>query len=800
MATEHRPVPLPGQQPAPDGGQQRRPLPKGAKAWQRQYLDKDGNPRKSEFPVPVDEAGQITHHVRHVCQHKDKAGGGNMAKIPCGMEMWLEPSAKAKHCPEHGDQLVPDGGKPGREPLIPWGEMWKGVARPCRPMWALAAELAAGVAAHQAHVPALDLLAAGVALAGGGYLGMRGYLTRREQRSGRLDKGQRDGRNWRTILRRARATFYMTLAGGGWTAWFASVDPHSAAGLAALGVLPAAWAVGSQTWRRYVDRDENRPSAPTPAATPAAGEQHGPDKPTDVQALAAQYAGQWKADSQIPNSRLDETTFEKTECGWRMVVVATKRGALSNLGGESVNATIRKVAACFDVPRSAVTWIEEWDDNPNRALLLVQPDNPLHETIPGEPVGIVDINNAVASMGKRIDAMQLSTTLFKPGWGAPSRLLIGTKGSGKTELLKRLLMAMLRARVLDKQGRPIRLVAPFLHDPPPKCGADYGAFRRLVSGFSADSETLHMIVDAIAREMERRYYTLSSAVWHDEKGRPHEGEQTWDPVTMGPVISLVLDEFHINAKEEALLAKLDPFARTMRGAGIEVVVATHGSTIEDVGKQVIRDMLAGGEAWLLRTTLGLNAALATGGQLTGDPRNLPRIPGMLYQAAGEDATMMARAAYDDPGALYDMLYDDENVPLIQPVGWPQETLDAFGPEFVGWMRASQNRPLGSPLPAVPEALKQENVKGQALPVGVFGDPNAGADTGLRTILFHASEPITRKQIEQHKLWRWGSSRLTQVLRQGQDEGWVVRHAIGQGAFTLSAAMRGEVSDEPEAAA
>lgn len=790
MATEHRPVPLPGQQSAPGGGPARLPLPKGAKAWSRAYLDERDQPARSEFPVPVDEDGRRTPHVRHVCPHKDKAGGGNMAKIPCGMEMWLGPDSKPKHCPEHGDQLLPDGGKTARDPLIPWGELVAPVKRAAKPVLALAAELVAGIVAHQGHVPALDLLAAGVALAGGGYIGVRTYLTRTR------DKVHRE-----TIRRRARVAAYLGGAAGAWLAWFAAVDPHSPVGLAALAALPAAWAIGSHTWRRYVEADQNRPLKPEPIGKPVEGERHGPEAPTDLQAKAAEYANQWKADSQIPNSRLDTETFKTTECGWQMVVVATKRGALSNLGGESIEATIRKVAACFDVPRSAVTWIEEWDDNPNRALLLVQPDNPLHETIPGEPVDILNIDNAVAPMGKRIDAARLGTILFKPGWGAPSRLVIGTKGSGKTELLKRLLMAMLRARVLNKQGQPIRLVAPFLHDPPPKRGSDYGAFRRLVCGFSAESDSLHMIVDAIAREMERRYDMLAGQVWHDSKGRPREGEQPWDPITMGPVISLVLDEFHINAKEEALLAKLDPFSRTMRGAGIEVVVATHGSTIEDIGKQVIRDMLAGGEAWLLRTTLGLNKQLATGGQLTGDPRCLPRIPGMLYQAAGEDATMMARAAYDEGDALYDMLYDDANVPRIQPVEWPRETLDAFGPEFVGWMNASQTRPLGSPLPEVPDALKQANLKDrQALPVGVFGDPNAGADTGLRAILFNAAGPITRKQIEDNPLWRWKATRLTQVLRQGQDEGWIIRHAIGQGAFTLSPAMRGELGDESETAA
>ncbi len=79
MKTEHRPVPLPGQAPAPGPpGQQSRPrtasrgpngkmnLPAGAAAFSWHYAGPDGKTLKArKRPVPVSDGGELTHHEMH---------------------------------------------------------------------------------------------------------------------------------------------------------------------------------------------------------------------------------------------------------------------------------------------------------------------------------------------------------------------------------------------------------------------------------------------------------------------------------------------------------------------------------------------------------------------------------------------------------------------------------------------------------------------------------------------------------------------------------------------------------------
>jgi hypothetical protein len=351
--------------------------------------------------------------------------------------------------------------------------------------------------------------------------------------------------------------------------------------------------------------------------------------------------------------------------------------------------------------------------------------------------------------------------------------------------VRRLLYAQVKARIIGADGRSIRLVAPFVDDP--KRGADYGLFRRLVCGFSIELDTLHMIVDAFTREMDRRYDALASNVWEDDEGRLWEGEKLFDPTTMGPVMSLTIDEFHERAKDPSLMAKLDPFGRKMRAAGIEVNMATHLGTIGDTGSQGFRDMTAGGEAWLLRTTLALTASLVTGGQLVGDPRALPREPGMLLHAAGEAATMRGRAAFDEPAVMYDALYErgPARVSKVQPVEWPAETLEAFGKDFVAWMRDCQESPIGTSAPGVPKALQT------AVPLA--GKRDLSAERALRQIMFESPLPLGRQQVLAHRLWegRGVTSTLTDALKTGvtATPPWLVKLDEGRGLYELSPAMR-----------
>jgi hypothetical protein len=766
LTTEHRPAPLPNRAAPPDAVRSaaavknpardpetgQRLLPAGASHFAKQHYAADGTIQVARHSVPVNDCGQISH-IEFECMQCPGSG------------RWV--SAKAKIgplCLVHDQPMTPvDPNKRAPWfPPVPWDKVWDCTKERVYVAAATATVAGVGYAADGADLPwygeAAQFSAVPAVVAGSWWL-TRYWLTRQAVKRHKLDPADQvaGARQRRTIGKRARHGAYLAAAVGAW------VELTDVVGVAPLSLgdwpiwlsLAGVGIVGTRPYLRWADkRRADAATRPAPVPEPAV------DAAPHVDPGAARDAADWAATVAVTGGLVgtvvDVSTW-KADPGGRSMVIRNdgRRGALTE---EKLRQALPLIAGAFDVSLSAIGWVTEHEGSPNAARLLVQPNSPLNDIIPGEPVDILPLNKAVAHMGKRMDGTPLVTRLFTPGWGAPSRVIIGTKGSGKTELIRRLMLVMLKARIDGTQG-PKRLVAPFLHDP--KRGADYGAFRRQVCGFSIASDTLHMIVEAFSREMDRRYDALAGTVWTDAKGREREGERPFDPYTMGPILSLTADEFHIDAKDAALMAKLDLFGRKMRAAGIEVNFATHLSTIGDTGSQGFRDMCAGGEAWLLRTTLGLNAALATGGTLNGDPRLLPRVPGMVLQASGEDITMQARVAYDDPEALYDLLYNDDNQSLIQPIEWPQETLDAFGPDMVEWMRASQERPLGSSAVAAPAGYRPS------------GTPDASPEDrkaldALLEILAGAAGPMRRPEIMADSRWSWATKTLTNCLRAGQD--------------------------------
>ncbi|MEV1315403.1 hypothetical protein AB0J14_04880 [Micromonospora arborensis] len=755
VKTEQRTAPAPRPTPSPG---QRPGVPAGAFRMSKTWVDHAGLPHVTTYAVPVDDSDRKTEHVRHACPGFIELAG---VKQECDQIRWVLPGEKAGFCPDHGAPLAP-AARPKRQG-VPWAKVWDVADERIRVAAVTAAVAGAGVwldcAEEMPWWGDLAQVTSLPAVVASSWWLTRWHLNRQDVKHNRVDPDDEVAgkRARRLTAKRARIAGYSAAIG---SLWFGSADLFDGfTGGSTLGTvlwlaaLGGGAVVASRPYLRHVDgTPKTTPEPVEPTAAPDAGE--APD------ANAVADADDWNAivavNGGLPNTFVDVDTWKADPGGRRMVI--RNRGRGGALTEERLRQALPLMSGAFDVPRSAIGWIENFGDSPNAAELLVQPNSPLNEVIPGEPIDIVDIKKAVVHMGRRIDGTPLVTRMFTPGWGSPSRAIFGTKGSGKTELVRRLMLAQVRTRIMGPNG-PIRLVAPFGHDP--KRGADYGAFRRQLCGFSIDSSTLHMIVDAFASEMDRRYDALAGQVWRDDKGRLREGEKPFDPTIMGPILALDMDEFHVDAKDQALMAKLDPFARKMRAAGIELNIATHAATIGDTGSQGFRDMLAGGESWLLRTTMGLNAALATGGTLNGDPRLLPRAPGMVLQASGEDTTMQARIAYDDGEAMYDMLYDDDNNSRIQPIEWLPETLEAFGRDFVQWMRDSQQRKVGSVAVSAPASYKPVNAAAEA------ADDQRAADM-LLVILGTAGKPLDRAAIMADSRWVWSIKQLSNCLKSGRE--------------------------------
>ncbi len=708
-----------------------KPLPAGAARWSKTWVDAQGLPRVTAHAVPVDESDRRTAHVRHVCskgQIEVTLADGTTERRPCDQEVWLLPGEK-KFCPDHSSPMEPTEKISGG--IVPWGKLWAAAETPGRPLYALAAVAAAGYGLEQQASDPLGVAAATPLAAAGVWWATRVVLRKRAVSRGRIDADQQSGRRVEAINRVSRAAGYCTAVAGAWLSAAAAVDPHTLVGKVVWTSLPVAWAVCAGPWWRHLHALRNRP---TPVEAVPGVEK--PRAPTAREKAAAADAAAWAETVAGPmglsGSWVDTATWEPDPGGRRMVV--RSKGALTD---EKMRQALPLIASAFDVKRAAIGWVEEFEGSPRSVQLLVQPKSPLDKPQEWIPPGVLDIDNAVLHVGTRLDGKPLYTRFWTPGWGAPSRSIYGTKGSGKTEAVRLMLLGQLLALV-DTPNGPQRLVAPFLHDP--KLGKDFGAFRRQVCGFSTSLETLHMIVDALIREMDRRYDSLATYTWRDHKGRLQEGEQPFDPTIHGPIISVWIDELHEPIKDKSLLEKLEPAARKMRAAGIEVNTATHMTTLGDTGSQAFRDMTAE-EVFLFRTTSGLTS-LATGGQLTGDPRLLPRVPGSLFHAAGEQDTVQSRFAYVPRDELYDMLYDDDNVSRTMPVVWPQAALDAFGPDFVEWMSQCQQRAPGAAAPALPTGSTR---------AAVAADDKVAAEK-LWAILAKAGRPLTREEIKADPLW------------------------------------------------
>lgn len=772
---------------APPQGAPRRLLPHGAAAWSRTYVDHDGRPAKADHLVPVDANGQRTEHIRVIC---GRVQGGQ----ECPREEWVLPDASVIYCPDHGAPLT---GSQTREPMLPWAEIRRSAEAPARPMWILLAEGATGAALEAGHVAPTWALLAGAASTWGAWWYTRRHLTRRAVRTGALEAGQATGRRVGTIGRRARAAAYAGCLGTAWLTAAAAVDPTSVAGRIVWGALPVVWAAGAAPWWRYQAAQRNR--RPVEPPTPAEPVVDVPAGPSADELAAADAAERWTKYAGIPKTHLDVATWRRTPFGWQAVVVADEPGALSGLADtDNLRRTLGKVAAAFDrpgapVPRSAVTLVAEHEDSPNRALLLIQPHNPLKDgRVWGGPATI-DMAKGVAESGYLIDGTVMVERLYRYGWGAPSAIDIGSTGGGKSERVRRKLVVERWATIPDPaSGEPAGAFISMLHDP--KRGQAYSEFLGAVHAWGMTHDDAHMMIDALLRECFRRYDSMRDRSWRDGKGRQRHGSPCWNPLTDGPIISVYWDEFHELAGDKEFVGKIEKLARYQRACGMRAELLTHMATLGDTGSQALRALLAGGRATLFQTTSGLTGPLVTGGQLTGDPRTLPKLPGMCFVSDGETPTLVGRESWipdDDhaaPGqrAVYDWLYDDHNQPIGYPAVIPAETAAAFGREFMEWAEAGR-KPGGRDSTSNPGAA--------FLPAAKVDD--LAAEDALRRIVFDAGRPLARGDIIADPRWRWNAtSSLTAATNKGRTASppWLVRlSGGGQGVrFDLTPEARAEM--------
>lgn len=730
----------------------------GASGWARVWLDADGIPRQSPYPVPVDADNRRTAHIRHRCSRgrietmieTEDGRPPSMQVAPCDRIMWLLPDTATRYCPDHGCEMTAENESKPRGGL-PWRRVWNAADERIRVAGVAVAVGVAGAVNDRADLPWWMELAEWSLLPGAAWAVYRvtnWWLLRDDVKHNRFDPADEVAgkRRRRLAARRARAAAYTAAAAVGWERAGDIADWTSSPGGVALfgGLLAGLAVVGSRPYLAHTDSTRTADAKPAETPVEVTPQPQMVDRPPGVAA-----AQRWVADDPngaVPNTILLPESYREVVGGWGIIIHATKPGAVAidMLTDQSAKGRLRVIAGTFGVNRKFFNFVEQ--DDPNDVLMLVQPNPPLAQAKLWAGPDSIDVERGVALTGYFIDGSHMWEPFIKYGWGSPSKIVTGTTGSGKSEnLRKQLVIERWFAHTDPTTGQKHGLFASFLHDF--KRYASYGEFRRAVHAAGCTVEDAYIMRDALMRELDRRYDMISSHQWRDRKGRLREGGIDWDPRVHGPVLSWTIDEFHEIATDKEFIGPLELMARKMRACGIRITIGTHMGTLGDTGSRGLRDMLAGGYALLGRTTDGLTSVV-TGGMLTADPRQLPKLPGMCLVADGEQQTMHARQSYipadeDAPMNVYDLLFDDDNNPIGYPAELPPETLEAFGPEWVAWAEA------GKQIGGRPPGQWSSGATAVAAQAATVGDADvSGAKEAVASVLFTNGGPMDIEAIDE----------------------------------------------------
>ncbi|MEU4558489.1 hypothetical protein AB0F72_08865 [Actinoplanes sp. NPDC023936] len=657
------------------------------------YFDAANRRRHSRIEVPVNTEGEINGRPFECPRCHDNVPPTwkplNYSKLPV--------------CSVHpGQRMRPHVLK--SPPLLPYRQIWDVCEKPLRPMWALPGMAAAGLAVDAANIPAWGVAAAVPVAFEATRRTWRMRAIRNAIRRGDLEAGDDVyGRRLRDAIdAAARKAGYVAAGGTGWLAAVAALglDPSTTAGSVAwlLALLP--WAPPAAT---YLKSLRTRPAAaPHIAETQAAEPEPQVDKDEQRilhiwRTVVAQHVGdiigmatdgttpiKATGNGKLPGAQL--VGWQKIRGGWKATIV----GPPGVFDSDAYLAAKKKIASAYSVTAAMVSLVPDGEDE-NKCELLVQKTSVIKEVTLWTGPESVDATTGLAPFVRYVDGSYGMYELYRPGWGSPHELFIGTTGAAKSSALE---LAFAIGRWAQHEGRGI--VADFLIDP--QEGQSFGAFADdLAAPVASTADEAMMLVRAFRREMLRRNKYLSHKKWTDGRGRQRRGVKWWNPLVEGPMLFLTIDEAHEFLAIREFAALVTAGGRMFRKCGMKLRIATHTPLLTDLGgSMALRDMLTGGFVWCGRTANSLSGPTAFNGRLPADPKFIPEVPGAAYiLSAREKKPMLSRTMcgpFNENGEpdLYDYIRDGDNQPIGFPGVLPAETLAAFGKEYADWVEFMGN--------------------------------------------------------------------------------------------------------------
>jgi hypothetical protein len=668
-ATEYRPAPLPTQQ-APGGARPRQRvlardedgkpvLPSGAVSFSWHHASPDGKTVKARRPVPVNDAGEVTH-VEWECPDCPESG------------QWFTAKSKIRRplCGDCGTELCRADRWKLRLPAVPFRKIGRSQKERLQVAAITAAVGVAGAVADSADLSwvgeAAQFAAVPACVAGSWWL-TRVYFTRRAVNAGKVDPRDEIAgvRARRAINRRARFAAYTTTAAGVWLELADAINLNvtTVDGGLALAALLGIGIVGSRPYRQWADdrRDRARQAQHEPDVEPV----DTTPQPTEADQLRAYVLERWERVSakgrSMHGTRLEG--IEPTVGGWSATIIAHEE---SDLDPEKFDTAepVRKIARAYSVGTSMVSIVADPFDA-NQATILVQRTSPLTKGAVWNGVGI-DLNTGQAETMTLEDGTRGSHPFWRPGWGAVMELIAGATGAGKSAYLN-LLVA------LERQSKR---VVSWVCDP--QMGQSLGDLRDGVDWFAPSTEELLVMLRVAANVMIARNLITTRMRREEERpdGRVVQRRVTYREVAADfPMLSITVDEAHIPMNDpdhgREITKLLAVLAKAGRKVNIKVRLLSQSVLLSEIKDSVLRGQLASGFVAVFRTADKLTGTAAwPGGKMPGDPANLPSAweDGSGTEGIGyASSTKRMRMRTDYAGDLYDLIIDGETLGLEEGV-------------------------------------------------------------------------------------------------------------------------------------
>jgi hypothetical protein len=383
----------------------------------------------------------------------------------------------------------------------------------------------------------------------------------------------------------------------------------------------------------------------------------------------------------------------------------------------------------------------------------------------------VDHETGMAVIGRYADSTPARIRFYARRDGIRHGLIAGATGAGKTYLLD------LIVRIALTTG----FIVPVILDP--QEGQSLPQWRKRVPYAAGVDECMAMLLGLQAGMLDRSRL-LAGLNWQDEDGYNHEGMDFYDPflscapalatyddgrepeiqLQKLPIVMIIGDEFpvlltHPKHGPEAIRVTAD-IGKRGRKTGVSLWPVAQVPSLSELGDQVVRSMLVGGNVVCLRTGDRVSAGMLG---LDVDPSSLPRyFPdgnptyGLGYVVGPDNRQAVARADLVSAAARR----GSPSVPDLEPnfADWLDNSLKA-----ARLYLERQSRPAApsaaSLLAAVPPPDEDETAPG-----------GRTAADAILAVLDEADGPLERGEIVRRTrtlvTGQWGREKPFSVKAQG----------------------------------